>query len=231
MIHQYQNQHKRRDLSRDPSLSPSLGGTRKSWLSLIRPGVPGLGWKPEMDRSDRGFTIIEVLIVMVMIGILSAIAAPGWLTFVSNQRLKSASNQALLAAREAQVKSKQQHRTWQVSFRDSGGSLQYWVHPAEASSNPVWQGLLEGDSTEIQIDPATSTLSADCSIADYCIKFQDRGILDSGWLEDQPEPSSDDMVGQITFQRRDAVNDQQRRCLVVTSLLGSIQLNRDDDCS
>jgi hypothetical protein len=55
--------------------------------------------------------------------------------------------------------------------------------------------------------------------------------LDSEWLEDQPEPSSDDMVGQITFQRRDAVNDQQRRCLVVTSLLGSIQLNRDDDCS
>lgn len=235
MIHQYQNQHKSRALSRDPSLSPSLRGTQRSsssWLSFVHPGVPGLGrGQSGLDRSDRGFTIIEVLIVMVMIGILSAIAAPGWLTFVSSQRLKSAGNQALLAAREAQVKSKQQHRTWQVSFRESDGSTQYWVHPAGTSSAPVWQGLLEGDSTEIQIDPASSTLSANCDVADYCIKFEDRGILDSKWLEDQPAPPSDDMVGRITFQRRDSANDQQRRCLVVTSLLGSIQLNRDDACS
>jgi prepilin-type N-terminal cleavage/methylation domain-containing protein len=182
------------------------------------------------DRTDRGFTIIEVLVVMVMIGILSAIAAPGWLTFVSKQRLTSAGNRALLAAREAQFKSKQQHRTWQVSFRDSDGATQYWVHPEDTSASPVWQGLLEGDSTEIQIDPATSTLSVDCDIADYCIKFEDRGILDSKWIEDQKPASGDNVVGRITFQRRDAANDEQRRCLVVTSLLGSIQLNRDDDC-
>ncbi|NJN62079.1 MAG: type II secretion system protein [Coleofasciculaceae cyanobacterium RL_1_1] len=214
MIDQYQNQRRDLRLSR-----------LSRWL-----GVFATIGETERDRSDRGFTIIEVLVVMVMIGILSAIAAPSWLTFVSTQRLTSAGNRALLAAREAQVKSKQQHRVWQVSFRDSDGATQYWVHPGDTNSSPVWQGLTEGDSTEIQIDPASSTLSADCGIADYCIKFEDRGILESEWSVEQAAVS-DDVVGRITFQRRDAANDDQRRCLVVTSLLGSIQLNRDDDCS
>jgi hypothetical protein len=79
------------------------------------------------------------------------------------------------------------------------------------------------------IDPATSTLSAGCGIADYCIQFEDRGILDSEWL-DQQAKVSDNVVGRITFQRSDSANDDQRRCLAVTSLLGSIQLNRNDDC-
>jgi prepilin-type N-terminal cleavage/methylation domain-containing protein len=231
MIHQYQNQHQGRYQACDRVLAQKLIGIRRSLRSGFGFGAPTTGSQPGFDRSDRGFTIIEVLVVMVMIGILSAIAAPGWLTFVSNQRLKLASNQALLAAREAQFKSKQQHRTWQVSFRESDGATQYWVHPEGTNASPVWQGLLEGDSTEIRIDPATSTLSAKCDIADYCIKFEDRGILDSKWIEDQKPASGDNVVGRITFQRRDATNDEQRRCLVVASLLGSIQLNRDDDCS
>ena len=182
-------------------------------------------------RSAQGFTIIEVLVVMVMIGILSAIAGPSWLTFVSGQRLKSVGNRALLAAREAQVKSKQQHRTWQVSFRDADGTLQYWVHPADVTDSPLWQSMEDGGSDAITIDTDSSSLSANCDPGDYCIQFADRGILDPDWKEKQAS-ISDDLIGRITFKRRsDQFDDPQRQCLVVTSLLGSVQLNRDDDCS
>ena len=190
-------------------------------------------WAPieARPRSTQGFTIIEVLVVMVMIGILSAIAGPSWLTFVGGQRLKAVSNRALLAAREAQVKSKQQHRSWQVSFQEADGALQYWVHPVKATGSPLWQAMSDGKSNEITIDADTSTLSTDCGPGDYCVKFEDRGILDQAWEEKQANVS-DDVVGRITFKRRsDQFDDPNRQCLVLTSLLGSLQLNRNEDCS
>ena len=42
-------------------------------------------------RDQGGFTLIEVLIVIVMIGVLLAIAAPSFVTFTASQRVKTAS--------------------------------------------------------------------------------------------------------------------------------------------
>jgi len=203
------------------------------WVArfMLSGGQP-IGEVKPRSRSARGFTIIEVLIVMVMVGILSAIAGPSWLTFVGTQRLKSVGNRALLAAREAQVKSKQQHRIWQVSFRDADGFLQYWVHPEKSTDSPLWQNMEDGDSNAITIDTDTSTLSTDCNPGDYCIRFADRGILEPEWKDDNQTGINNDLIGRIAFKRRsDQFDDPQRQCLVVTSLLGSVQLNRNDDCS
>ncbi|TVR15688.1 MAG: prepilin-type N-terminal cleavage/methylation domain-containing protein, partial [Phormidium sp. GEM2.Bin31] len=43
---------------------------------------------PTHASSRQGFTTIEVLVVIVMIGILTAIAAPSWLSFVNNRRVR-----------------------------------------------------------------------------------------------------------------------------------------------
>jgi type IV fimbrial biogenesis protein FimT len=48
---------------------------------------------PALISGIRGFSLVEVIIVMAIIGIVSAIAIPSISTWSSNSRLKSASNE------------------------------------------------------------------------------------------------------------------------------------------
>jgi len=61
-----------------------------------------------MNRQYRvqGFTLIEVLVVMVFVGILSAIAAPSFLGFADKQRVSSSQSKLFDSIKAAQSESK-----------------------------------------------------------------------------------------------------------------------------
>ena len=58
------------------------------------------------NRSNSGFTLIETITALLMIGILSAIAAPSWFALIKTQHLNIAQDQVYRAMREAQSKAK-----------------------------------------------------------------------------------------------------------------------------
>lgn len=60
----------------------------------------------DRDSKSLGFTLLEVLVVMIMVGILSAIAAPSWLGFVNNQRINTSQTKIFQAIKVAQSDSK-----------------------------------------------------------------------------------------------------------------------------
>lgn len=41
----------------------------------------------DSTQSKAGYSLIELLAVVVIIGVLAVIAAPGWIAFVNRQRL------------------------------------------------------------------------------------------------------------------------------------------------
>jgi len=64
--------------------------------------------KKSMIAKNRtlGFTLIEILVVVAMVGILSAIAAPSWLAFTNNQRLAASQTKVFQAIKTAQSDAK-----------------------------------------------------------------------------------------------------------------------------
>ncbi len=168
--------------------------------------------------SAVGFTLLELLIVAAMVGILSAIAAPVWLSFADNQRLSQAQDAAFRTLRIAQARARQNRRVWELCLRDTGRSVELAVQPARTGfcDNARWEPLLaEATGTiGVAIDVDNSTLRSRSGV--YRMQFQG-----SGWVNGQ--------LGRITFQLRDRV-DSRRSCVFVSTLLGALRGDRDRAC-
>ena len=57
-------------------------------------------------KSSTGFTLIEILVVLIIIGVLFAIAAPSWTALMNRQRVGTVREQAVQVIREAQNKAR-----------------------------------------------------------------------------------------------------------------------------
>lgn len=66
--------------------------------------------------SSEGFTLLEVLIVVFMLGILMAIGLPSWIALLEGQRLNNAHAQVLDSLRATQTKAKQTKTSREIKF-------------------------------------------------------------------------------------------------------------------
>lgn len=184
---------------------------------------------PGLKQAIAGFTLVEMLVVVAIVGILAAIAAPSWLAFLNTQRLNAAQDEALRVMREAQATAKSQNLCQEASFRDDGIKVQWSTHlPSVSTANcpttaPVnswtWNNLIGEDANLISIDadpqsPTRSTLNQQNGA--YRVQFQF-----SGWVNGQ--------LGKVTFAPRDGSKTQ--RCVVVSTLLGALRTANDNGCS
>ena len=67
--------------------------------------------------STTGFTIIELMLVVLIIGILSTIAVPGWNAFINRQRTRTVNNGVFQALRSAQSDAKSTRVKKRLQFR------------------------------------------------------------------------------------------------------------------
>jgi Tfp pilus assembly protein FimT len=181
------------------------------------------------SNQTAGYTIIELLVIVVIVGTLAAIAAPGWLGFLTRQRLNAAQAEATVALREAQSNAKREKRVWQACFRDDGTKVTWTVRPRPGASGQAgcntatnWQNITQSNPETLAIDNNRSTPELRQQNQFYRIEFEHKGLLSRDETGRFP-------LGTITFIPRGQPNSPGR-CVAIETILGTTRVGTGDEC-
>ncbi|MFW5765093.1 MAG: pilus assembly FimT family protein [Coleofasciculus sp.] len=174
-----------------------------------------------VPSATAGYSLLEMIIVVLMMGIVSAIAAPGWLHFTNIQRLNTGQYEVYQAMQEAKRNATRDKVTWQVSIREVNEQVQWAVHRADSGysiPNTVnWHSL----DPHIQVykdkndkDKSETTLYQDSQNGFWRVQFNYKG-------------NTNGQLGQITLIPKD--NSQIQRCVYVSTLIGTLRMGEDND--
>lgn len=95
-------------------------------------------------KGDDGFTLLEVLVIALIVGILSSIAAPGWLAFINNQRVRTVNDRVLQTLRSAQSEAKRSKRDITVTFDPSADPPKAKFDTVPAQTSPLQTVTFDG---------------------------------------------------------------------------------------
>jgi len=170
-----------------------------------------------------GYTVLELILVMIIVGVMSAIAAPGWLRFVNVQRLNTAQSQIYQAMHAAKSNALLEKRTWQVSIREVNEQVQWAVHQADTDFIPPgvqWHNL----NQEIQVDMEKN----DQDVYETTLDSPGRKTITGPWrVQFNYKGNTNGQLGQITLIPKD--NSQIQRCVYVSTLIGTLRMGEDND--
>jgi len=156
-------------------------------------------------HSSGGFTLPEMLVVILLVGILAALGIPNWLAFVNTRRLNTAQNEVYYSMRQAQRQATKDKLTWKASFREQDGIVQWAVHPDTVnSSNANWNNL----DSNVRLDSETN-LQGSSGI--YKVEFDYTGNAKD--------------LGRITLSSKSG--GKAKRCVIVSTILGAMRTAKE----
>ncbi|WP_017319136.1 pilus assembly FimT family protein [Mastigocladopsis repens] len=201
-------------------------------------------------QQDAGFTLLEILVMVVIVGVLAAIVGPSWLGFVNRQRVNKANDAILAVLQEAQRQATRTKSNYSVSFKIESNVPKFAIYPNSTSSttpdatSPLWK-TLGGD---LEIKPGqvlvfsnltnTNTAGASLSLENLntpkTITFDYMGTLPNPNFGTPATGSSETPGLKVVVAERKPGSPpaagSMRRCVIVKTLIGGMITGKDSNC-
>lgn len=162
-----------------------------------------------MKRISRGFSVLEVMVVVAIIGVLLSIGLPSFFTYTQNLQIRSAAEQ--VTAGLALAKSEAIRRNANVQFALDTGTA--WR--INLGSDPDGVPLQTRDANEGSVN-VTRTVLPDAS---YAVTFNGMGRVSPTNADDTPA------LTQIDLDNPTIADDTERRKLrIVIPVGGAVRL-------
>ncbi|XHX76853.1 MAG: Tfp pilus assembly protein FimT/FimU [Stenomitos frigidus ULC029] len=194
-----------------------------------------------LRQSTAGFTLIETLVVVIMIGVLFAIAAPGWLTFINRQRLGTANERILQTLRTAQTEASRTQTYREARFdvvsdpprvavlpltagatTGMGGAAVQTLERIPNAQVTQWETLGQGEVRSGILTLRTSHTASNSII------FSPDGAVASTIQATTNPTITDAQPFTVTLALRGAPS--VKRCVSVRTLLGAVNQKSDAEC-
>jgi type II secretory pathway pseudopilin PulG len=183
-------------------------------------------------KNEAGFTILELLVIVIMLGTLSAIAAPGWLGFINRQRVRTVNDRVFQSLRTAQSEAKLNKRDVTITFNYDRTATPA-IDPPTVTFYPP---LATGGSTQQlnaggEIKPGTIELSTNATVAvDTGVPVNSIVFDYQGNIKKLP-PSANPANRNGKFVVSVApVGGGAKQCAIVETIIGGMRTGEGDDC-
>jgi type II secretory pathway pseudopilin PulG len=200
-------------------------------------------------KNEAGFTIIELLIIVLILGIFASIAAPSWLAFINRQRARTVNDRVLQTLRSAQSEAKRSKRDITVTFDLTATTdpPTVTINLTDPATNPPQQTALPTTplTPPIQkvtldaggeIKPRTIKLLTNQALINNAasITFNYQGNITSPSIESNtpPQPTDRFVVTvapfDTSFPSGFGPNSKGKQCVIVETILGSMRTDEGE---
>ena len=173
-------------------------------------------------NGDKGYTILELLVIVIMLGVLSAIAAPGWLGFINRQRVRTVNDRVFQSLRTAQSEAKRTKRDITITFNNNTSTPPVDPPTATINTNPAQNPPLQTVTFDGggEIKPGTITLTVNrppgATTPPNSLTFDYQGNL-----------TTDTTPFSVTVA---ASGGGAKQCTIMQTLIGGMRTAEGNDC-
>ncbi|MCC3529112.1 MAG: transcriptional regulator [Microcoleus sp. PH2017_22_RUC_O_B] len=171
------------------------------------------------SKGEVGYTIIELLIIVLILGIFASIAAPGWLGFINRQRVRTVNDRVFQSLRTAQSEAKRTKRNVTIVFNNNTSTPP--VDPPTVTIDGNTQQL----NAQGEIKPGTIALGTNAPAPSAnSITFDYQGNVNQLPL-DPSSPNGRRFVATVSVPGGGA-----KQCVFVETLIGGMRTAEGNDC-